>query len=211
MSPISDARKRANKKWNDANMKERYDRIQLVLPKGQKGVIQTAAAACGESVNAFVGRAISELMEREASAVSPEDTGGSSGISTGSPEDNICSRFISQWGPDFKTALSASGQTAEEFISQAVRERVVRECNPLIPKWIAARYPGEKWPVLKAEQEIRSDLKAQRRLRHSMTLEQAAEWDKEFKRELEEARQEGATPEPPKRPTCNLPLDDFDF
>ena len=190
-----------------------YDEIKVRVPKGQKEVIQSAAAACGESTNAFIGKAIAQRLEPVTSAAvpdgSPEDTGGSSGISTGSPEDNICSRFISQWGPDFKTALSASGQTAEEFISQAVRERVVRECNPLIPKWIAARYPGEKWPVLKAEQEIRSDLKAQRRLRHSMTLEQAAEWDKEFKRELEEARQEGATPEPPKRPTCNLPLDEF--
>ncbi len=208
---ISDARHRANEKYNS----KAYDEIKVRVPKGQKEIIQSAAAACGESTNAFIGKAIAQRLEPVTStavpAVNPEGTGDGSGISAESPEENICSRFLSQWGPDFKTALSASGQTAEEFISQAVRERVIRECNPLIPKWIAARYPGEKWPVLKVVREIQGDFKAQRRLRHSMTLEQAAEWDKEFSRELEEEMQEGATPDPPKRPTCNLPLDDFDF
>lgn len=54
MSPMSEARKRANKTWNDANMKERYDRIQLVVPKGQRDVIKDRAAALGLSVNAYV-------------------------------------------------------------------------------------------------------------------------------------------------------------
>lgn len=65
MSAMSEAKKRANKKWNDANMKERYDRVQLVLPKGRKEEIQLAASTCGESVNAYISRAISERMERE--------------------------------------------------------------------------------------------------------------------------------------------------
>ena len=34
--PMSQARKDANKKWNDDNLKERYDRIQLVVYKGEK-------------------------------------------------------------------------------------------------------------------------------------------------------------------------------
>ena len=63
--PISDARKRANKKWNDANMKERYDRIQLVIPKGKKDVIHAHAESRGESVNAFINRAIDRLLEEE--------------------------------------------------------------------------------------------------------------------------------------------------
>ena len=44
--PISEAKKKANKKWNDENMKDRYDRIQIVVPKGQKGIIQAAAERC---------------------------------------------------------------------------------------------------------------------------------------------------------------------
>lgn len=62
---ISEAKKRANKKWNDANLKEKYDRIQIVVPKGQKAVIQAAAAQKGESVSAYIVRAITERMERD--------------------------------------------------------------------------------------------------------------------------------------------------
>lgn len=47
MAPISEARKRANKKWNDAHMKERYDRVQLVLPKGKKEDLQAIAERHG--------------------------------------------------------------------------------------------------------------------------------------------------------------------
>lgn len=63
---ISEARKQANKKWNDANMKERYDRIQLVVPKGKKEKIQECARASGrnESVNAFINRLIDAEIDR---------------------------------------------------------------------------------------------------------------------------------------------------
>lgn len=64
MSPISEAKKRANKKWNDENMKERYDRIQLVVPRGKKEVIQTAAKQNGESVNALINRLIDAELDR---------------------------------------------------------------------------------------------------------------------------------------------------
>ncbi|MCD7757660.1 MAG: hypothetical protein LUH45_05755 [Clostridiales bacterium] len=57
--PMSEARKAANKRWNDANMKVLYDRIQLVVPKGTKAVIQAAAKASGESMNEYIQSAIS--------------------------------------------------------------------------------------------------------------------------------------------------------
>lgn len=63
--PLSDARKKANKKWNDANLKEKYDRIQLVVEKGKKEVIQAAAKAANESVNAYIYAAIVQRMEQE--------------------------------------------------------------------------------------------------------------------------------------------------
>ena len=40
----TEAKKRANKKWNDANLKEKYDRIQVVVPKGEKERIQMVAS-----------------------------------------------------------------------------------------------------------------------------------------------------------------------
>ena len=42
-----------------------YDRINLTVPKGKKALIQAHADQRGESVNAFINRAIGEAMERE--------------------------------------------------------------------------------------------------------------------------------------------------
>ena len=46
-------------------MKENYDRVNLTLPKGEKEAIKAHADARGESVNGFIGRAISEQMQRD--------------------------------------------------------------------------------------------------------------------------------------------------
>lgn len=63
--PLSEAKRRANKKWNDENMKDRYDRIQLVVPKGEKETIQGAAQEQGQSVNAYIYEAVRRRMEYE--------------------------------------------------------------------------------------------------------------------------------------------------
>lgn len=46
-------------------MKSNYDRVNLVMPKGKKDVIQAHAAQQGESVNAYINRAIDEAMQRD--------------------------------------------------------------------------------------------------------------------------------------------------
>lgn len=48
-------------KWN----KENYDRIEIIVPKGKKDLIKAAADTTGESVNAYINRAIDDRMERE--------------------------------------------------------------------------------------------------------------------------------------------------
>lgn len=58
---VSKAQQRAVNKYMSAN----YDRINLTMPKGQKGIIQSHAEARGESVNGFVNRAIDSQMERD--------------------------------------------------------------------------------------------------------------------------------------------------
>lgn len=58
---VSKAQQRAVNKYMSAN----YDRINLTMPKGKKGIIQSHAEACGESVNGFVNRAIDSQMERD--------------------------------------------------------------------------------------------------------------------------------------------------
>ena len=59
---ISEARKKANKKWNDENMKIKYDRIQLVVPKGNKEKIQEFAKSKDKSVNSFIVELIDDAM-----------------------------------------------------------------------------------------------------------------------------------------------------
>lgn len=63
--PLSEARKRANKKWNDENLNKLYDRVSVLVPKGNKDRIKAHAAQNGESVNGFINRAIDETMERD--------------------------------------------------------------------------------------------------------------------------------------------------
>ena len=42
-----------------------YDRVNLTMPKGKKEDIQAHVAQRGESVNAFINRAIDEAMARD--------------------------------------------------------------------------------------------------------------------------------------------------
>lgn len=44
---------------------EKLDRINLTVPKGLKELIKAHADAQGESVNAFINRAIGETMKRD--------------------------------------------------------------------------------------------------------------------------------------------------
>lgn len=46
-------------------VKANYDRINVTMAKGLRETIKAHAAAQGESVNAFINRAISEAMERD--------------------------------------------------------------------------------------------------------------------------------------------------
>lgn len=46
-------------------MKENYDEIKVRVDKGRKDIIKAHAESKGESVNAFINRAIEEAMERE--------------------------------------------------------------------------------------------------------------------------------------------------
>lgn len=46
-------------------MQKAYDRINLTVPKGEKDTIKDHAESMGESVNAFIKRAIDETMARD--------------------------------------------------------------------------------------------------------------------------------------------------
>jgi len=48
-----------------------YDRINLTVKKGQKNIIQAHAEQQGESINAFINRAIDETISNDAAKNSP--------------------------------------------------------------------------------------------------------------------------------------------
>ena len=60
-SKVSKAQQRAVHKYVKAN----YDRLDLTMPKGRKKELKAHAQARGESVNAFINRAITETLERD--------------------------------------------------------------------------------------------------------------------------------------------------
>ena len=61
---ISKAQQRATANY----VKKAYDRIEVKVPKGKKELIQGHAEAQGESLNAFINRAITETMFRDGAA-----------------------------------------------------------------------------------------------------------------------------------------------
>lgn len=56
---------KASQKAVNKYMKENYDRINLTVPKGKKDKIKEHAESRGESVNAFINRAIDETINRD--------------------------------------------------------------------------------------------------------------------------------------------------
>lgn len=65
---ISKAQQRATANY----VKKTYDRIEAKVAKGKKDVILAHAEARGESLNAFINRAITETMQRDLSAAGEE-------------------------------------------------------------------------------------------------------------------------------------------
>ncbi len=59
-----------NKKsdYRNAWIAEKLDRVNLTMPKGQKEAVKSHAESRGESMNAFINRAITETMERDKTA-----------------------------------------------------------------------------------------------------------------------------------------------
>lgn len=60
---VSAAQRKATDKYL-----EKFDEMRVRAPAGRKAVIKAHAEAQGESLNAFINRAIDEAMERDSAA-----------------------------------------------------------------------------------------------------------------------------------------------
>ena len=81
-SKISKAQQKAVNKY----VKNNYDRINVTFPKGKKAQIKSYAEIHGESVNAFIVRAVNETMEREGGNVPPAPEPQAAKSASTSPE-----------------------------------------------------------------------------------------------------------------------------
>ena len=77
---ITEARSRANKKWDKANL----DRIQLVVRAGEREQIRAAAEAAGESLNHYIVSATKARMKAEGMEIAQVTDSNQS--NTGDPE-----------------------------------------------------------------------------------------------------------------------------
>lgn len=111
---VSKAQQKAVNKYMAAN----YDRINLTVPKGRKDSIQSHASAHGESVNGFIGRAISETMERDGSQGTAGTPPGA-GAGVVSLPSNVLKAA--------QAAAEEAGEALEDFLARAVSEAAERD------------------------------------------------------------------------------------
>ena len=56
---------KASTKAQNKYIAKAYDRINLTMPKGKKEIVQAHAKSKGESVNAFINRAIDDALKQD--------------------------------------------------------------------------------------------------------------------------------------------------
>ena len=100
--------------------KENCDRVNLTLPKGRKAELQAYAAAAGESLNGFIGRAINETMERDG-AGGPQEAAGAAAGAVG------ISSLSSDTLESAQQAAEPTGEAVGEFLARAVETQVKRD------------------------------------------------------------------------------------
>lgn len=113
--PASKAQQKAVSKY----MKENYDVYQIRMKKGQKEIIKAHAEARNESVNGFIGRAISEAMERD-SADGPQKAAGA-------PAGMGVVSFPSEILETAQAAADAAGEGLPQFVARAVETQAHRD------------------------------------------------------------------------------------
>lgn len=110
MAKTSAAQIKAAQKWQAANV----DRLSLVVPKGQRDEIKTAAAVAGESVNAYIIAAIRARMGNAdgGAALAAEI------VQEAQPVQMLNGAALER----AETAAAAAGETLPAFLARAVQQ-----------------------------------------------------------------------------------------
>lgn len=117
--PVSKAQQKAVNKYMAAN----YDRINLTVAKGQRDTIKAAAAAVGESVNAYINTAITLRMD--------QDSGGTPLTRPQEALEGPQEVGVVPLPPDTletaQTAAEAAGEAVPVFVARAVETQAKRD------------------------------------------------------------------------------------
>ncbi len=114
--PASKAQQKAVSKY----MKENYDVYQIRMKKGQKDAIKTHADSRGESINAFIGRAIGETIERDNGSNGPQEA-------LQAPPGARVVSLPSETIDTAQRAAEAEGEAVPQFIARAVETQAKRD------------------------------------------------------------------------------------
>ena len=113
----TEAKKNGNRRWDAANL----DRISIAVPKGQKETIRAHAESRGESVNAFIGRAIVKQMAADSGAQMGAVAAQEGQQATLPPETVEAAQ----------RAAEATGEATQDFIRRAVDTQAQRDASAL--------------------------------------------------------------------------------
>lgn len=108
MSPVSEARRRANEKYNA----KVYEEIKIRVSKGKKETIQSHAETHGQSVNSFINAAIDEKMNQAPGATPQQPRSQPSGS-----EEGYLTAELLEVAQD---AVKAHGGNLSDFIRDAI-------------------------------------------------------------------------------------------
>ena len=111
MPEQTEAQKKAHK-----NYIAKFARLEIRTTVEHREAIQAHASAHGESVNGFIGRAISETMERDGSQ-------GTAGTPSGAGVVSLPSDVLKA----AQTAAEAAGEAVGDFLARAVSEAAERD------------------------------------------------------------------------------------
>ncbi len=116
---LTTARKKANAKYEA----KAYDKTLIRLPKGRLDEIRAHIKPAGESLNGFIGRAISETMERDsgvAASSGPQEA-------TGTPTRAGAVSLPPETLEAAQAAAQATGEDVPAFVARAVEAGVRRD------------------------------------------------------------------------------------
>lgn len=110
--PVSKAQQKSVNKY----VKEKYDRINITMPKGKKELIQAKAAACGLSANAYINAAIEEKNARDGAGLP-------AGIPIPPPLESGAQAVSAQ----VKAHITKTGEDAAAFLERATESTIKRD------------------------------------------------------------------------------------